>query len=98
MTAPVFLRALADLLEQHQATLGYSTYDRGVEIDVAGVEVAAIWCNDTASGVAELRAAADRFSNPFLNGTLDAVAGTGAKVGAAIDAHLASVERRWPAR
>ena len=59
-TAAVFLRALADLLEEHQATLGYSTDDRGVEIDVAGVEVAAIWCNDTASGAKELRERADQ--------------------------------------
>ena len=62
--APDFLRALAALLEQHQATLGYSYEDRGVEIDVAGVEVAAVWCNDTASGAAELRAAADRLNAP----------------------------------
>lgn len=62
--APEFLRALAALLEQHQATLGYSTDDRGVEIDVAGVEVAAVWCIDTNSGAAELRVAADRLERP----------------------------------
>lgn len=62
--APEFLRALADLLEQHQATLGYSNDDRGVEIDVAGVEVAAIWCIDTAGGASALRAAADRLNAP----------------------------------